>query len=160
MKPRSSVLGLMSVVAFLAFGLAALRAGSDAWFRTAYTLTVLILFAAAIAARYRGPFWYGFALVGWGYFVLGYWYGPETHFDHFVQLPYPTLNPSLLTSYWLNSACEAMVQKTREGASWDIRLFQLANTKGIAHSLLTLLLAVAGGIAARLFHDTRDGASP
>ncbi|WZP01105.1 hypothetical protein EP7_005549 (plasmid) [Isosphaeraceae bacterium EP7] len=36
-----------------------------------YVLTVISLLVAVIAARYRGAFCFGFAVFGWGYFLIG-----------------------------------------------------------------------------------------
>jgi hypothetical protein len=38
--------------------------------------TIMLVYAA-IAARYRGAFWYGFAIAGWTYFVIAFgpWIG-------------------------------------------------------------------------------------
>ena len=70
----------MSGVVVLALGLAVLRSGSFAWFRACYALTLLALLVAIIGARYRpggkGAFWFGFAVFGWGYFLIGI--GPWT----------------------------------------------------------------------------------
>ena len=56
-------------------GLLALRSGSDLWFSVFYTLTTFILLVAILAARlrrgYERAFWFGFAVFGCGYYLLG-----------------------------------------------------------------------------------------
>src|SRR5689334_10295137 len=71
MRFRPSIAGLMAFILFLGIWFAAMRSGSDLWLRISWTLTASVLLAALILAQYRGAFWYGFAIVGWGYFLLG-----------------------------------------------------------------------------------------
>jgi hypothetical protein len=74
-RHRFPIAALMAGVVFLALGLAVLRSGSSASFRAFYAATLLALLLAIIAARYRpggeGAFWFGFAVFGWGYFLIG-----------------------------------------------------------------------------------------
>jgi hypothetical protein len=48
----------------------------DFWLSALYTFTMVLLLVAVIAARYRRgnekAFWFGFAVFGWGFFLLGY----------------------------------------------------------------------------------------
>src|SRR5262245_20629715 len=76
---RISISALLSLTMFSGLIFGALRSGATIWFQSIYTLTFVILLFAAIAARYRGAFWYGFAIVGWAYFVVGFgpWIGRE-----------------------------------------------------------------------------------
>ena len=64
-RPHITVVGLLGIVLAAGVGLAALITGTRIWHQAIYTLAVLILFLAAIASRYRRPFWFGFAIVGW-----------------------------------------------------------------------------------------------
>lgn len=79
-RHRFPIAVLMAVVVFLALGLTVLRSGSLAWFRALYAVTLLALLFVILAARYRpvreGAFWFGFAVFGWGYFLIGI--GPWT----------------------------------------------------------------------------------
>jgi hypothetical protein len=65
----------MAGIAVLAVGLAAWLSGSFAWFTALYGVTIFALLMATVAARYRpathGAFWFGFAVFGWGYFLIG-----------------------------------------------------------------------------------------
>ena len=63
-RRRVTIASLMAVILFLALVLAGLRAGTTMWMRSIYTATFLTLVYAAIAARYRGAFWYGFSVAG------------------------------------------------------------------------------------------------
>ncbi len=69
---RISIAGALGAVLYSALVLAAIKSGSNDWFKLIYSLTFVVLLYAAIAARYRGPFWHGFAVVGWAYFVVGF----------------------------------------------------------------------------------------
>ena len=79
-RHRFPIAVLMAGVLFLALGLTVLRSGSFVWFRVSYAVTLLALLLAIIAARYRpggeGAFWFGYAVFGWGYFLIGI--GPWT----------------------------------------------------------------------------------
>jgi hypothetical protein len=79
-RHRFPIAVLMAGVLFLALGLAVLRSGSFVCFRAVYAATLLALLLAIIGARYRpvreGAFWFGFAVFGWGYFLIGI--GPWT----------------------------------------------------------------------------------
>src|SRR4051812_23788071 len=76
-RGRFTIGKLLGVITFCGILLAGLSSGSNDWFKSIYTLTFLTLVYAAIAARYRGPSWYGFAVAGWAYFVVGFgpWIG-------------------------------------------------------------------------------------
>src|SRR4051794_36572493 len=88
---RLSLSGLMVVIAILAAEFAAMRSGSQLWFSTIYSITLLVLLVATLAARFRRggarAFWFGFALFGWAYFLmaLGPWSGLEERGAHEVR---------------------------------------------------------------------------
>jgi hypothetical protein len=69
-RRRVTIASLLAVILFLALVFAGLRAGTTIWMRSIYTTTFLALIYAAIAAKYRGAFWYGFSVAGWAYFLL------------------------------------------------------------------------------------------
>ena len=85
------------LVAIMFFGVifAGLRSGSNDWFTVIYTLTFISLVYAAIAARYRGVFWYGFAVAGWAYFIVGFapWIGSPPGSE-----PLRAVNRNIVTS--------------------------------------------------------------
>ena len=70
---RYSIASLIGVVAFVAVGVAALRASSDVWDSGVFGATLLILVASFLLAFHsegrKKAFWLGFAIVGW--FTLG-----------------------------------------------------------------------------------------
>jgi hypothetical protein len=76
-KGRFTIARLLAAICLLGIVLAGLRSGSNDWFKLIYTLTFMTLVYAAIVARYRDTFWYGFAVAGWAYFVVGFgpWIG-------------------------------------------------------------------------------------
>ena len=70
---RISIAGILGLVAALAFGLAAMVVASDAWLGAIFTLTFGGLFVSVLGVLFRGwrgGGWLGFALFGWGYFLL------------------------------------------------------------------------------------------
>jgi hypothetical protein len=145
----------MAGIALAAFFLAALRAGSSAWFHGAYTLTFGMLLAAVLAARYRGAFWFGFAVFGWGYFLVGHgaWSARPPMSDGELGL-----NSKLLMSEYLENLCFTLVREPdvpfghpnyeRRYADYADRVKQ---TLGIGFCLLTLVVAILGGIASAIF---------
>lgn len=159
---RVSMAGLLLVVLFAGLVFAALRSGSDAWTRTIYTATAAGLLFGAVAARYRGVFWHGFAVVGGGYFVLGF--GPWI--DHPPGAEGRGLNRNLSTSVVVDLVVESLTPPDTPppGHSGDYYLAregQKANLRGITHSALTVLLAVGGGgIARALAAGARRRAHP
>jgi hypothetical protein len=147
---RFSLAALIGGVTVCAVLFAALQSGSNDWFKTVYSVTFLLLLYAAIAARYRGPFWYGFAIVGWAYFLVGFgnWigagFGHETTNRHVISAvileavsgtiatrdpPPPGIPPLASMNNWT-----------------EIRR---QNREGICHSALTLIFAIVGGVLAR-----------
>ena len=147
---RVSVAGLLLAVLFSGLVFAALRSGSDAWTRSIYTMTTAILLFAGVAARYRGVFWHGFAVVGAGYFVVGF--GPWI-----AAAPGAEgrgLNRNLSTVVLIDLVVDAVIPPDHAppGHSSDYyvtREGQKANLRGITHSALTVMLATAGGGIAR-----------
>ena len=72
---RISIAAVLGFVAVFAIGLAALVNATSVWAGVSFTLTVGVLFSSVLATILRGwrrGGWLGFALFGWGYFLLGY----------------------------------------------------------------------------------------
>jgi len=69
-----SIKGLLAAVTLIAVGLFALMNASYVWSSVVLSLTLLLLLIALVAIVYqRGEprsFWVGFAIFGWGYFIL------------------------------------------------------------------------------------------
>lgn len=151
-RNRPTIGRLIGVIALLAVLLAGVRSGSNDWFKLIYTATFLWLVYALIAARYRGPSWFGRAAAGWPYFLMGFapYSGPDK--VHVV-------NRNLLGSFLLEILTGLL------GVPDDLpRSFQSpgmtevaaifrdmieANRSGIGHAGLTILFALAGGAVAR-----------
>ncbi len=68
MPRRFSLRRLLAFTFFFALGCAAFAAGTEAWVVVATTVTVLALVVATIAAD--DPFYRGFCIMGWAYFLL------------------------------------------------------------------------------------------
>ena len=75
MRPRISIAALLAGMVPIAVGLAALTNPTEFWEGMVFALTMLTLFTALVGVFYRKgadrSFWVGFALFGWGFFVLG-----------------------------------------------------------------------------------------
>jgi hypothetical protein len=152
---RTSILGMVVVIAAFAMAFAALRSASDLWFGAVYTFTVVLLLLAVIVARFRPgdekAFWFGFAVFGWGFFLLGFgpWMNPIADSDEGLV---GRLNPSLLTSRFILY----LVARLRKGADDLENIDKItANTIGIAHLLIVLTLALCGGMIAALVRRRR-----
>lgn len=63
-RRQLTVTGLMACLSCRAAGFAALHAASALWYRLVYTTVDILMVLGTIAARYRGPFRFGFAVMG------------------------------------------------------------------------------------------------
>ena len=147
-RPRLSILGLIAGVVACGVAFAALRSGSDYWLSAFYTMTVALLLGAVVAARYRRgtgrAFWFGFAVFGWGGFLLtsnpwlpaGYSLGRGFSWD---------LNRNLLST----KVIQFLVVRIRMGTTDLDQIDEItANTIGIVSLLLILAVAIGGGLFA------------
>lgn len=170
---RLSLTGLIAVVAVAAIGLAAFRSATNAVANWTYTAICILLILGAIAARYRGPFWYGFAVAGWAYFLLDY--GPLAPFNWNFDPIMTGLNGRLPYSQWLKRVVadpetkpnpttgpepllpslsdtnsvpfdfpQAVAAQEAQAAYWT----KVSNRIVIAHCLFSLTIASAGGLCA------------
>jgi hypothetical protein len=159
---RFTIARLLGLILFFGVVLAGLRSGSNDWFKSSYSLTFLMLVYAAIAARYRGAFWYGFAIAGWAYFVVGFgpWIGSPSG-----SPPPGAVNRNLVSSVVLEIVSDTMSR--RDSPAWstgpgrNLTRIIWANRGGIAHCALTILFAFAGGLVSRALarRSTTDSAS-
>lgn len=150
-----SIMGLIVTVFVTATAFAALRSASDLWFSGLYTVTAGILLIAVLSARLRRggqkTFWFGFAVFGWGFFLLGMgpWAEPlgETgeDFSH-------TINPYLLTSRLVPFLLPRIRVETDDLEAIDTIK---ANTAGIIHLFIVLAAAICGGVIAVLIKPRR-----
>jgi hypothetical protein len=158
---RVSISGTLAFVAVCALAFAALRTASMFWFGAVYTFTTAILLWAVLAARFgrreERAFWYGFAVFGWGSFLIGSG-GWLTHFNEGEDIDRGSLNPSLLTSRLILF----LVPRLRKDTVDLSEISQItANTIGIAYMLVTLAVALVGGcLAVALWRRRRRGAGP
>ncbi|MFI5456796.1 MAG: hypothetical protein ACHRXM_15220, partial [Isosphaerales bacterium] len=114
-----------------------------------------LLMLAVIVARFRRgdekAFWFGFAVFGWGFFLLGLgpWMNPLGDSEERLS---GNLNPSLLTSRLVLFLVPRLRKETE-----DLEAIQkiTVNTVGIAHLLITLTLAICGGLIAALVRRRR-----
>jgi uncharacterized membrane protein len=141
------ILALVLIVAVCAIAFTGLKTALPIWYSAFYTFTVVVLLAAVIAARFRRgnekAFWFGFAVFGWAFLVLGL--GPWPDVDADPDEANITLNRQLLTS----RVIEFLVPYLRSQMSDRGRIGQITtNTMGIAHLLTTLAIATAGGTLA------------
>jgi hypothetical protein len=167
---RLSVTSVISIIAYFGVGLAALRSGSVPWLRSIYNLTFLTLVLAAIASRKRGrrgTFWFGFAVFGWAYLLVGM--GPS--YPHIIPgntgtdgegLPHP--NPNLATTQMVEAVVmrligtNAVILHHPKFAMKDDPLGWIRRVV-IAHLLLCPPLGLFGGLVALAFagHDEDRG---
>ena len=148
MHPRLTISGLMTVVVLAAVGFAAMRSGSDLWLRLIYSLVALALLTATILARYHGAFWYGFAIFGWGYFLLGL--GPWVGLASTRTPENQPLNQMLLSYDVANYLCSFITDYQPEGQLNRSDVMLSRNMQAICHSILTLPFGFTGGCIAWL----------
>lgn len=143
---RFSIARAIGVIFLLAMVLAGMRSGSNDAFKSIYSLTFVMLLYAAIVARYRGPFWHGFAVVGWAYFLftLGPWMGSPPRPDNRNLIS--NIIPEILGGVFAANDPPPIRFNPRL-ASMRIDLLR-ANREGICNAALTLLFASIGGYAA------------
>jgi hypothetical protein len=141
--------------------MAGLVSGTLLWSRIIYSLTVLLLFLAVILAYKGGPFWYAFSAVGWGYFLIGVgpWFNQFCNAD--APIAFFSINQYILSSYYINRLCDLMVPYVSPGDPQfanraQVHSFRVAYTTGIAHSMLTFLFALFGGVIAEMVSSMRN----
>jgi hypothetical protein len=183
-SPSLSVAGLMGLVLLLAVGFAALRDPAELWAGVFYSLMLVVLLAAALGAalrpgRARAP-WLGFALFGWGYFLLTFGPGPGTSItykDYYQPRSYVSdveeikahigVNSDLLTTKLLDASYPFVHPFPSPSyvpiEFWDWRRQQKSqipfvvlwylyrvNYQRIGHSVACLLFAFLGSLLGRV----------
>jgi hypothetical protein len=124
----------------LAASLTALHVASVLCFRMVYTAVIIVFALAVIAARYRNPFWFGFAVMGWTALLLGN--GDQYYPRIGINMDWLPARWTYYAWTWLFALIEpssSNVFQTQERLRYSARIFSL---------LMTLPLAVLGGIAA------------
>lgn len=139
----------MLIVAACAIAFTALQTASSVWHEATYTFTVLVLLVAVLASRYRRgrerAFWFGFAVFGWAFFVLGYRPWMNAFGEVTEDGEGPPYNPLLLTSRLLLFLIPHLRKPTNDYVAIDVIS---RHTLGIAHLLMTLAVGIAGGVIA------------
>ena len=160
-RVRISMAALLGMVLYSGLILAGLRSGSDLWYRSIYTLTAASLLYGGVAARHRGAFWHGFAVVGIGYFLIGF--GP------WIAGPPGSngrgLNRSLATSMLVEAVSDHLTNPGQPPPGHLNEYYMMlesrkANLNGIAHSALTIAFATIGGLASRTLAARRRRGDP
>jgi hypothetical protein len=156
---QMSILALVLVIVACAMAFTALKTASDFWLNALFTFTTVLLLTAVVAARFRRgnekAFWFGFAVFGLGFFLLGYgpWRTPPT--DPTEQMKVP-LNRNLVTSNVILALLPYLISESDDLE--DVDKFT-ANTISIAHALVTLAIAIAGGFVGVLMRGRRGRAA-
>jgi hypothetical protein len=135
----------MGGIAWVGVGLAALKTPSIFWNSLCFSMTGGALVVAILLFVYHEgrsrAFWIGFAVLGWGHFLLAF-SGEEV--------------PFLLTEYALKYVQEQVIglQEPMSGGGFlDIDGIR----RQIALSMVTLLIAFIGGHATARIFAARDG---
>jgi hypothetical protein len=135
----------MGGIIWIGVGFAALKTPSIFWNSLFFSLTGGALVVAVLLAAYHEgksrAFWLGFAVLGWGHFLLAFW-GNEV--------------PFLLTDYALKYVQERVIglqESTRGGGFLDLD----GICRQIALSMITLLIAFIGGHATARIFAARGG---
>jgi hypothetical protein len=157
---RISVAGLLGFVAVFAIGLAALVNATAVWTGVVFTLMVGLLLTSVLAAILRGwrrGGWLGFALFGWGFFLLGNISGlglaPSTWLlpDLAAQWIFSTSNTEpLAPAIWHTYDSDGHARETPEYRDYlvatNLRNERSSNATLIGRWLSVLLLAEIGAI--------------
>jgi hypothetical protein len=149
---RFSIAKLMGFVGVIALGIAALRAASDLWVGIVVLVTAALLGFAMIGIAYRREgkraWWFGFALFGWGYWVMaaGPWFAKE-------------IGARLPTSQFLMFLHSKVQPQTQAGYA-DLSL-SLTGQSGLMTSSGTMMLqpGIPGGPGSGLIPGMAGGAS-
>jgi hypothetical protein len=175
---RFSVAGLLIIVGLMAVVFGALLHANTFWATGIWTAATAVLLIAIVAARFRPVpskvFWWGFACCGWGYWVLAFAPGFDserlltTHLLRAAYRPvYPLIRPRLEKIAISNVPPDATVTGRSDrqihyvyGDGRRGRMSLEGNTywshvTTISHSLLTLFLALCGGLLALSFSQRR-----
>jgi hypothetical protein len=156
---RFSIANLLTAIAIIAVGLAALNSPSRLTVGLVTIVTLGVLLAAVVGAIYRTgearAFWLGSAVFGWSYFLIAFSPAFPTAKaaidppllalrDTFwtVKIPDGDTSPSLVG---MDTAYDAAIRTTLARPSWH-------HYFGVTiHCIVTLLFALVGGIVGRWF---------
>jgi hypothetical protein len=153
---RISIAGSMGVVLFFSIGFAAFRSGSEIWFRLLYSMTVGVLLVSTLAARYcreaPSAFWFGFAIIGWVYLLLGLGLRPGPGTNAYGDVDeQAVVNDYLITT----DPIKRMAIMNKNYSSVD-DIGKYGYDLAIGHLMVTWVLAALGGLLACLLHGRRS----
>jgi len=151
-----SLLALGAMVAFVAVACVAVMNASLLWATVIHTASVLVLFMSLVAIVYRrGParaFWVGFAIFGWGYFVL---LDDSLLGDRMQDMATTTLSRYLQETVGQRITDSDVAYDPSE-LGYIIHLLHVRiDIERVVQPLSTLVFAFIGGCLGRFFYATR-----
>ena len=164
MRLQFSLLGVMGIIAFVAFACASLASPSFLWTSIVWTTAVAILAISVVAAVARHGesrcFWASFALFGWGYMALtlGPWFEDNTGellptrlmLDSIgLRLGFDVPDHTQIPGIWLN-----LPYAQGQPPARDLFHYVLFLVSG--HSLIAIMVALGGGFLGRVLYVPRD----
>jgi hypothetical protein len=137
-----TIASLLIAVVYFGVVFAGLRSVTLGLMQLIYTCTFAALVYAAIASKYRGPYWHGFAVAGWAYFLTAMvpWLTSPFSFD-----PYVALNVAHLTTPLYGLANDFLAASDPDALSRVGGNQAVAYRMTICHCGFTIVLAIAGG---------------
>jgi hypothetical protein len=156
---RFSIANLLTAVAIIAVGLAALNSPSRLTVGLVTIVTLGVLLAAILGAIYRAgearAFWLGFAVFGWSYFLVAF--SPVfSDVKAQIDLPLRAFRDAFFTvripaggdltrTQSMDTGYEPATNTTLAWPSWHHHF------GGTIHCVVTLLFALVGGIVGQWF---------
>jgi hypothetical protein len=163
---RMSIAALMTVVLVLAVGFAALRSSSKAWSVVVLTLTLVLQFTAILGAIYRRgrdrAGWLGFALFGWGYWILSSAPAfrteirPQLATTPLLDYLYPQIAPLPPPGAVFNENSNEFYAPDQSGRFVVWGPDTGVTFRRIGHSLIAVLFGPMGALMARVFAARRE----
>ena len=146
---RFSILALLGLVAYAAFGCLALTRSTEVWQLITHTAVFITLLSAVLAAVYRsGPkraFWIGFALFGWA--------------SLYIYLSVLDVPLRFLTEFgetYLLQVMEDTLPVDMESSMGGYYNATISYFQEIYRSLCSLLFGLIGGSISLLLYSTRQ----
>ena len=144
-----SIRTLLISVTAAAVAITSLLYANDLWSRLWITVCFLALLSACVGVIYarfeRRAFLIGFAILGWGYFLLTWGViGELTADDLLGGVLVVWLNEYVLSTFWRNDPSAAAFS------------FGVPSGDRIAHSLINLAIAFCGGALGRFAYRQRE----
>jgi hypothetical protein len=158
---RFSLMGLLATVGFVAIVCGAVTVGSIYLIELVSVVTAVILLGAILSIIYRTgiarAFWIGFAVFGWGSYVLQQSPMKLLAAENFLRDAYPFFRRT--TPLPPNAPEPTWVRETdNEGGSQVAVIVRQSDFIRVGKCVYALVFALSGGWMARYFHATRDSA--